>query len=936
MFVLGPIGFATPWLLLGLVALPILWILLRAVPPAPIRRRFPGVALLLGLQDNDTTADKTPWWLLLLRMVAIASAIIAFAGPVLNPVQRAGGSGPLLVLIDGTWADARDWPRRIERATALVEEAGRQGRPVAVVRLTDTPQPIAFQAADAVTGRIAALTPEPWGPTDLPGWVESLPEDGFDSFWLSDGLDHPGRDDLRAALDDQGDLTVFQSPRPVLALHPARFADGTIQIAASRLPAGDGVTVEVIARGPDPAGIDRELARTPLTFAIGAARAEGTLDLPAELRNRITRLEVEGIRSAAAVSLTDDSLKRRKIAIIGGGADAEELQLLSPTHYLEQALAPTSDLIDATLTDALQASPDVVILADVARLAQAEQDRLTDWVEEGGMLVRFAGPRMAASDVARDGTDPLMPVRLREGGRSVGGAMSWGDPKALAPFAEGSPFHGLALPADLTVTSQVLAQPDPDLAARTVAALTDGTPLVTRNTLGAGQVVLFHVTANADWSNLPLTGLFPAMLERLAVSTRPAAPTEGDLTGQIFTLDSRLDAYGQPQDAGTVAGVPGADLSAALTAGPSPATPPGLYAGDDRRVALNVIGADTVLAAAAWPAGTPVEGMEAPPERALKGWFLTGALALLLADILAALAVSGKLGRGAVRAGLVLLAISAAAPPPAQAQDTTTDAETTAELPLDPAFEAFAEQATGAVVLAHVLTGDPTVDDMAQAGLQGLGMKLFERTSVEPASPMGVNPETDELSFFPFLYWPVTADAPELSAAAADRLNGYLRTGGMILFDTRDADMSRGGTTPEGAALQRIAAALDIPPLEPVPQDHVLTRSFYLLTDFPGRFQNGQTWAEAAPPDAEQIEGMPFRNLNDGVTPVVIGGNDWAAAWAVDNRGIALYPVGRGFAGERQREMAYRFGINLIMHVLTGNYKSDQVHVPALLERLGQ
>jgi hypothetical protein len=137
-------------------------------------------------------------------------------------------------------------------------------------------------------------------------------------------------------------------------------------------------------------------------------------------------------------------------------------------------------------------------------------------------------------------------------------------------------------------------------------------------------------------------------------------------------------------------------------------------------------------------------------------------------------------------------------------------------------------------------------------------------------------------------------------------------------------------------ALQRIAAGLDIPAIEPIPADHVLTRSFYLLQDFPGRFQGAGAWVEAAPPDAEQVEGMPFRNLNDGVTPVIIGGNDWAAAWAVDNRGIAMLPVGRGFAGERQREMAYRFGINVIMHVLTGNYKSDQVHVPALLERLGQ
>ncbi|HHI69404.1 MAG TPA: DUF4159 domain-containing protein, partial [Rhodobacteraceae bacterium] len=136
--------------------------------------------------------------------------------------------------------------------------------------------------------------------------------------------------------------------------------------------------------------------------------------------------------------------------------------------------------------------------------------------------------------------------------------------------------------------------------------------------------------------------------------------------------------------------------------------------------------------------------------------------------------------------------------------------------------------------------------------------------------------------------------------------------------------------------LQQLALGLDIPPLEPVPQDHVLTRSFYLLQDFPGRYMGQAVWIEAAPPNAEKVEGMPFRNLNDGVSPVVIGGNDWAAAWAVDNAGNYPYRVGRGYTGERQREVAFRFGVNLIMYVLTGNYKSDQVHVPALLERLGQ
>jgi len=912
------LAFTTPWILLGLIALPVLWLLLRAVPPAPIRRRFPGVALLLGLQDEDREADKTPWWLLLLRMAAVAAAIVAFAGPILNPRTDAPGTGPLLVLLDGGWADARDWPRRIDRVVALVEEAGRDGRSVAVVRLTDAPQAPVFQAADAWAGRVAALEPAAWSPSM--DWAGALPEGDFDTFWLADGLDHPGQGDLLAALQARGAVTVFASPRPVLALSPPGFADGAVQVAAQRVPAGAAVSVDVVARGPDPSGIDRELARGTVEFATGAAQGEVALSLPPELRNRIKRFEILGQRSAGAVSLTDDSLKRRKIALIGGGADREGLQLLSSTHYLQQALEPVAELIEGGLTDVLLANPDVIVLADVARLTQTETDGLLEWLDKGGLLLRFAGPRMAVSDISRTTEDPLMPVRLREGGRAVGGAMSWGEPKALADFPEGSPFHGLVIPADVTVSNQVLAQPDPDLSARTIAALADGTPLVTRKSVGQGQVVLVHVTANAEWSTLPLSGLFVQMLERLAVSTRSLAG-EAELAGQTWMPEVLLDGFGAEREAGEVGGVAGEALATAMADGPGRQVAPGLYAGADRRVALNVIGAETRLAAADWPAGTVIEGIEAAREQALKGSFLAGALVLLTVDILAALWLSGKL-TGLARASVVVLGLFMVGE--ARAQDAPGPGDD------------FANLATQAVVLGHVLTGDAQVDAVADAGLRGLGDQLWARTSVEPDLPIGVDIESDELAFFPFLYWPVTTAQALPSAVAYQKLNEYLRTGGMILFDTRDGDIAGGGATPEAQALQRLAAGLDIPPLEPIPPDHVLTRTFYLLQDYPGRYSATNLWVEAAPPDAEQIEGMPFRNLNDGVTPVIFGGNDWAAAWATDDNGVWMYPVGRGYAGERQRELAYRFGINVIMHVLTGNYKSDQVHVPALLERLGQ
>ncbi len=936
MTLFGVLGFATPWLLLGLLALPILWVILRAVPPAPIRRMFPGVVLLLGLKDEDQITDRTPWWLLLIRMLAVAAVIVGLAGPVLNPDERDGaaGSGPLLVVMDASWASAPDWRARIEALDGLLARAGREARPVAVLRLTD-PQPITFQSADVLRTRLGGLAPDPWTPdTELTSRaVAALPEGRFDSYWMSDALARDARAPLLAALESRGRVTVFESPRATYGLEPARFEDGILQMTLRRLRPGPAAEVSLAAHGKDPAGNPALLLRQPVTFEADATSAGVEISLPAELRARIERFEIEGNRSAGAVSLPDDSLRRREVALIAGRENREGLELLDPLHYLLKALAPTADLLQGPFDTLLPANPDVIVLADVATLTADETAGLTEWLEQGGMLLRFAGPRLAGSDVSRDTEDPLMPVRLRAGGRSVGGAMSWGEPKTLAPFPEDSPFAGLAIPPDVTVSSQVMAQPDPTLADRVIAQLSDGTPLVTRKRIGAGQVVLFHVTANAEWSTLPISGLFVQMLERLSVSSSAARPDADALDGTVWQPLRVLDGFGSLGDGSTLPGVDGA----ALVSDPlGPDLRPGVYQGEDRALARNVMTADTAFAPAAWPDRIPVEGLSRPRETPLAGWLLAGAVALLLADVIASLALSGRL-RGARAAGtaVILAALSLGAEAQAQVQaqvqaQAQTQAQTQAE-------DTAAIAATAEVVLAHVLTGDPQLDDLARAGLRGLSETLFFRTSIEPAEPMGVDLETDELAFFPFLYWPVTASQPLPSGDAYGKLNTYLRSGGMILFDTRDADIAGFGSgSANGRKLQELARPLDIPPLEPLPQDHVLTRTFYLLQDFPGRHNGRDVWVEAAPADAEQVEGMPFRNLNDNVTPVVIGGNDWAAAWAMDERGNPLVPIGAGFSGERQREIAYRFGVNLIMHVLTGNYKSDQVHVPALLDRLGQ
>jgi hypothetical protein len=925
--------FLTPWLLSALLGLPVLWLLLRAVPPAPIRRFFPGVILLLGLRDKTQISDRTPWWLLLIRMLALGLIILGLAGPLLNPQSTTIKRSDLLILLDGGWAAARDWQAHQFLLDRVLNQAARDGRPVAIVRLT-TPSTPVFQSAQSWQERLPGLAPTPWVPdaSKMQTALQGLNDQPFDSLWLSDGLAQTGRAALLSALQNRGDVEVIETEQTLFALEPAKLSDGIITLHAIRLPNTVDQSVTIRAHGTDPNGRSQIISTITTAFTESATRIPVQFSLPAELRERVSRFDIVGQTSAAGVSLTGNSLLRREVALISEGADREGLELLSPLHFIAKAYAPSAELLSGDLTTLLPANPDLVVLADIAKLSTTEETALGQWVAEGGLLLRFAGPRLATSDLSRTTEHPLMPVRLRAGGRTVGGAMSWGAPKSLAAFAPNSPFFGLEIPNDVRVSAQVLAQPDPSLSQRVIAMLADGTPLVTRKQSGKGQIVLFHVTANAEWSSLPLSGLFVQMLERLSQSVAGSEPDMKSLQGTIWQPSQMLSAQGQLEPATRLAGIAAEKL---FDAPLSAEIRPGLYTHAKEQVARNVIGPDSRLLPAIWPNGTNLRGLSDRLETPLGGWCLILALLILLVDVLATLSLSGRLV--STVAVLCLLA-TLSSTGPACAQDDGAEARTPATNGnAGAAVSEKAWQASSELTLAYVVTGNSKVDAISKAGLNGLSQTLFARTSVEPAAPVGLDLERDMLMFYPLLYWPITADQPTPSSKAYRKLNAFLKSGGMIVFDTRDGDIAGFGTSsPNSLRLQKITYGIDIPALEPMPQDHVLTRAFYLLQDFPGRYTQRDIWVESAPQAVEKAAGMPFRNLNDGVSPVIIGGNDWAAAWAVDAQGKQMFPIGRNASDSRQRELAYRFGINLVMHVLTGNYKSDQVHVPALLDRLGQ
>jgi hypothetical protein len=397
------------------------------------------------------------------------------------------------------------------------------------------------------------------------------------------------------------------------------------------------------------------------------------------------------------------------------------------------------------------------------------------------------------------------------------------------------------------------------------------------------------------------------MLRRLTtLATNP--PGAGEPTERLLPIEA-LDGFGRlgppPSAAKPIA------LNTLDAYAPGPETPPGYYGDESSRYAVNIANSDPSLAPLdLLPAGTAIATYGERRETDLRPWLLTAVLLLAFIDLTISLALRGLLPwhRTAALAAIGLAGATVLAPMPGRAQNA----------------DSFALGAATETRLAYILTGAEDTDSRSRAGLVGLSDVLEQRTSVELGDPLGVDPERDELAFFPILYWPIRGDAQPLAAEAARRLNRYLRTGGMILFDTQDQQGRGlgGGAALSSRDLRRLLHGLNLPPIEPVPDDHVLTKSFYLLTEFPGRWAGGQLWVEAA-------EGG-----ESPVSSVIVGANDWAGAWAVDSAGRPLFPAVPG--GEGQREMAYRFGVNFVMYALTGNYKADQVHIPAILERLGQ
>ncbi len=943
----GPLGFLNPWLLVGLLSLPILWYLLKLIPPKPQKIWFPPLRLLLKLQAKEKLPDQSPWWLLLLRMLLIACIITAFSEPVWNPAQSDSKQNQnTIIIVDNGWASANSWAKRKQVVDNLITHVEQSENKLFLTGTIVNPnlakeQLFKFNRPNLIRENVANLKPYPSNPNRR-GFIKNLKEKlpkntSHNIIWISDGIDYgfakQFSDDLKSLSGISGNFEIIRDD--------IKTAKGLVAYVN---PNGDLTARIIRPYGPEHKGTvlawnakNENLGTFDFLMEKGQKTKDIKLSLPHTLRNEIRKLTLSNEVSAGAVSLLDSRNTRFKVGIMSGENQDTSQPLLSPSYYIEKALKPYTKIIapeEKNITTALNrilsSEPEIIILADIAKLISKDEQRLSKWIEEGGVLVRFAGPNM------QNQNDNLLPVKLRRGGRALGGTLSWSHPQTIDEFEKKSPFYGLKVSSEIKVKRQVLADPSfLAIQGNVWSRLKDGTPLVTAKKIGKGWVSLFHITANSEWSNLPISGLFVEMLQRITELasfqntsniTVQTSLESADIKKEINQLPpfKVLDGFGNLTS--PMPNVQSITYDKLKKFRPTFENPPGYYGPAESTTAFNILNIKSRLKEDKHvPTGAKLSSFQGPKTILLSIWILFAAFCLLLFDTIIRMYTRRYNYKVASLICLVcLIGFAIALPQKSFAQERE-------KINIEAAIKA-----SKGTHLGYIITGNDEVDRVSKYGLSGLSKVVAARTAVEPEEPIAVNILTDELAFFPILYWPVLPTAKALPDKALAKIDAYLKLGGMILFDTRDSQYAAqnllNNTTPGMVALQRIVGKLNIPRIEPVTEGHVLTKSFYLLESFPGRWDQGKLWAESR--TKPTVNNQRKARRADGVSSILVTSNDFAAAWALDERNTPLFPIVPG--GKFQREMAFRVGINIVMYALTGNYKADQVHVPALLERLGQ
>jgi hypothetical protein len=923
-------SFYHPLYLISLLLLPLIYFLIKLTPPQPHVILFPPISILKKLVPAEKTPKNSPLLLLIVRLFLVGAIITALAGPYYQISDKVIiNNQPLLIVVDDSWSSAQDWDQRKNFIQNLIHEAELQSVPTYIYAASDNN---ISQFIDYATtrNRIKILNPKPY----VPNYSEAIniireftkSHENCHIVWLAPALAHPDAGEFITSLESDKkktpNISIYANHNDIKILRNPINQKEAIHIDIENYNQSLNSPIEIIAS--DFYGNTLFQQHFDQKFQ---TKDKILIKAPLELRNKVSHLRINNQHTAGSVALLDDRSRRARIGIFAQSKDNSTQPLLSAYYFLSKALNPFADIVipnSGSITpidDLLSQNITTLILSDVGLLTEPDEHAVAKFLTDGGSLIRFSGPNLAAK------ADDLLPVKLRPASRNLGGAISWEKPKKIAQFEHSSPFYEFSIPDDILISRQLLAEPTNDLNDKTWVRLEDGTPLVTADRRGKGLLVFFHISAETSWSNLPISGLFIDMLNKLSLYSfisdeiKKNDVTEINNSSQLSLRAVKLlDGFGNFLP-GPIDSVPSISLNNSGFTDSN--NLPGFYVDGSITRAVQPISKNEILSKLDdIIKNKTINTLDDISRYDLSSVFLLLSVLLFLIDTLLSTPKS-NLSINIFKFPKLILFITILLAPNDEAYATSSPSD---QLPSKEMISILTSR------LAYVLNGDNNIDATAYDGLKHLTNELRARTSYEPGDPIGLDLNKDDLSLYPLIYWPIYASMPQPNEKVIQKLATFMRFGGTVIFDTRNGDAYSNviGESQESSWLRLLLQQLDVPVVEQVPRDHVITKTYYLINKIQGSSEPCDSWVEKTFMDVADEQRNNFIQSTDNVSSLIITSCNLASAWSRFSRE-------NNFSSNKDThnlELAMRSGINIVMYTLTGNYKSDQVHKRRIIERL--
>jgi hypothetical protein len=870
-----------PLALVALISLPLILLISKIIPPPPKKQTLPAFDFLKGLSAQKSVVNEAPLWLKILRICGVFLVVLGIASPFFSTqeINKNQAKNYLIVLEDG-FSNANDFNAAKQQLTNFIKaEAARNGASSQFTLMRTSlgaAQDFSVKSDIVLLNELENINPDPVF-NNYSGINQALLRFAAKAsvICLCDNAYHDGQEEFirRLKIIGNGQVMLVPPQRNLVIIKDIKENETGYYITLSSINNFLQTQIDFFDKNGD---IVTSQNVTTSSF----------VQIPSFMRRKIFFARLKGQDNAAATRIINIFNSR---PLIGLEKHSFDSPLLADATYIETAAKIKGEVFSDNLDKIIPKNPSAIVFADRGKFTDSEFDDLQKYIRNGGMIIRFSGPQLLASSETR-----LLPQIIRPEAKILSGNFTWND-KSIGTFDTNSPFYGLEFGNDAQISRLAVFEPGGE-PAEIWAQMKDKSPLVSAKKIGNGYVVLVHTGLIGGWSNLGLTKYLYEVLERVLLRAQniglPATslpPTQA--MQPIATIDGNGKINKNPVGQKSVLPDEWQDLKADIN------HPPGIYSGGGSTLILNMIGDDFILKPYKFDSGFTQLPQSGAKQAFIRPILIAGGIILLLLEMVFAFLVRGRAFAKTAALTMLLLA-----------------------LPLMPDNSNAQTPKTDDIILGYIATPDAATNQKAKAGLEGLKTALNRRTNVEPAGVKAIDPEKDDLALYPVLYWLLPDKPQPLSPLAKQRLNLFMENGGMLFIDTRGG----GRDATSARNITRIAlGGLKIPPLEKVPAEHVVNKTFYLLRFYPARFGNANIWLEAR--TATDL------TANDGVSPIIITDGDFASVWA---NGADASPLAAINGTDLQREISFRVGINIYLYALTGQYKNDQVHLPLLLERL--